>query len=248
VRKPNGPDQKLTESSVVQTDLEVLERARAANKDVYQALQSFVCNEQIERHIGSLDGDFADTVDTVTTRLSFERGTEQYTEIRQDDRPQTSLASLPGAWSEGEFGTLLLQTQQLLQTQHISFDSFTDVAGVPAAIYHFDVSIEESPWDLVVTGQHYRVPFRTTVWLSVNTGEMLKIERKSSSLAADTRISEIQWTILLDHVDLNGKQWLLPRTGTYAVVYRQSHHREWNVLNFSGYKRYSAQTSLSFNN
>jgi hypothetical protein len=248
VRTPNGPDQKLTESAVVQTDIEVLKRARAANKDVYQALQSFVCNEQIERHIGSLDGDFEDTLDTVTTRLSFERGAEQYTEIRQDDSPRTSLSSLPGAWSEGEFGTLLLQTQELLHMQHVSFDSFADVAGVPAAVYHFDVSIEESPWDLVVTGRHYRVPFRTTVWLSVSTGEMLKIERTSTSIAADTRISEIQWTILLDHVDLNGKQWLLPRTGSYAVLYRQSRHREWNVLNFSGYKRYSAQTSLSFNN
>jgi hypothetical protein len=77
---------------------------------------------------------------------------------------------------------------------------------------------------------------------------MLKIERTSISISADTRISEIQWTIMLDHVDLNGKQWLLPRTGTYAVLYRESRRREWNVLNFSDYKRYSAQTSLSFNN
>ena len=248
VRMPNGPDQKLTKSSVVQTDLEILERARAANEDVYQALQSFVCNEQIERYKGSINGDFANAVDTVTAKLSFERGTEQYSEIRQNDRPRTSLSSLTGAWSEGEFGTLLLQTQQLLQTQHVSFDSFADVAGVTAALYRFDVSTEESPWDLEVAGKHYRIPFRTNVWLSINTGEMLKIERTSISVAADTRVSEIQWIILLEHVDLNGKQWLLPRTGTYAVLYRESRRREWNVLNFSGYKRYAAQTSLSFNN
>jgi hypothetical protein len=246
VRTPNGPDQKLTKSSVVQTDLAILERARAANEDAYQALQSFVCNEQIERYKGPIDGDFANAIDTVTTKLSFERGTEQYTEIRQNKRPRTSLSSLPGAWSEGEFGTLLLQTQQLLQTQHVSFDSFADVAGVPAALYRFDVPMEESPWDLEVAGRHYRLPFRTNVWLSVNTGEMLKIERTSTSIAADTRISEIQWTITLDHVDLNGKQWLLPRTGTYAVLYQESRRREWNVLNFSGYQRYGAQTSLSF--
>jgi hypothetical protein len=122
------------------------------------------------------------------------------------------------------------------------------VDRVPAALYRFDVSSEESPWDLEVAGRHYRLPFRTSVWLSINTGEMLKIERTSISISADTRISEIQWTIMLDHVDLNGKQWLLPRTGTYAVLYRESRRREWNVLNFSDYKRYSAQTSLSFNN
>lgn len=80
----------------------------------------------------------------------------------------------------------------------------------------------------------------------MNTGEILKIDRTTLSIEAETRISEIQWGITLDRFNLNGKAWLLPNTGTYSVLYNQSHHREWNLISFSGYQRYGAQTALRF--
>jgi hypothetical protein len=236
----------LNTSAVAKSDVQILERARAANDDVYSSLQSFVCNEQINRFKGSMNGQTAHPLDTVTAKLSFERGVEQYSNVQQNNHPRPGLSSLPGAWSEGEFGTLLLQTQQLLTTQQVDFDSFADVRGEQTALYHFDVAADDSPWDLTVAGHHYRLPFRTNVWISVNTGEILKIERATLSIASETRISEIQWGITLDHVAINGKTWLLPATGSYAVLYNESHHREWNQIAFTDYKRYGAETALKF--
>ena len=245
VRSSDGIDRKLAVSAAV-SDVEVLERARAANGDVYSSLESFVCNEEINRFKGSLNGQSAHALDTVTAKLSFERGVEQYTDVHQNNRPRQGMSSLPGAWSEGEFGTLLLQTEQLLSTQQVHFEAFADLKGERTAVYHFDVSEEESPWDLTVSGRHYRLPFRTNVWISANTGEILKIDRTTISIAPETRISEIQWGINLNHVALNGKTWLLPDTGAYAVSYNESHHREWNLISFSGYRRYGSEASLKF--
>jgi hypothetical protein len=228
------------------TDLEILQRARAANDDVYASLQSFVCNEEINRFKGSLNGQSARPLDTVTAKLSFERGIEQYTNILQNNRQRPGMSSLPGAWSEGEFGTLLLQTQQLLASQTVDFDSFATVKGEQAAVYHFDVAAEDSPWDLAVVNKHYRLPFRTSVWISATTGEILRIERTTIAIAAETHITEIQWGITLEHFALNGKSWLLPATGNYAVLYNESRHREWNQISFTGYQRYSAEASLRF--
>jgi hypothetical protein len=246
VRTANEADRKMNKPSVQLTDVQILEHAREANDDVYNALQSFVCNEQINRFKGNLTGEVAKPVDVVTAKLSFEKGSEQYTEVHQNNRAKAGMSSIPGAWSEGEFGTLLMQTQQLLQTQSVNFDSFTDVAGEQAANFHFDVTSEESPWDLLVAGHHYKVAFRTNVTISVATGEILKIQRASINLDKETRISGIEWGITLAHVDLSGKPWLLPRTGTYAVSYQESKHKEWNELSFSGYKRYSAETAVKF--
>ena len=144
------------------------------------------------------------------------------------------MSSLPGAWSEGEFGTLLLQTQQLLTSQNVEFDSSAAIMGEQAAVYHFDVSSAESPWDLNVAGKHYRLPFRTTVWISVNSGEILRIERTSASIDGDTGISGIEWSISLDHFNINGKSWLLPATGSYTVLYKEWRKREWNEIEFFG--------------
>lgn len=124
---------------------------------MYSSLQSFVCKEEISRYKGNLNGQSAKALDTVSAKLSFEGGIEQYSNIYHNNRQRDSLASLPGAWSEGEFGTLLLQTQQMLSTQKVNFETFADVKGEPAAIYHFDVAEDESPWDLTVGGHHYRV-------------------------------------------------------------------------------------------
>ena len=244
VRTADEVNRRLDTTLGVSTD--ILERARVANDDVYSALQSFVCNEEINRFRGNLNGQSAHPVDTVTAKLSFERGVEQYSEVFQNNRQRPGITSLVGAWSEGEYGTLLLQTQQLLSTQKVAFETFEDVKGEQAAIYHFDVASEDSPWDLEVAGHHYRLAFNTKVWISVKSGQILKIDRSSLGLAPETRISEIQWGITLDRVGINGKQWLLPTTGTYAVLYNQSKRKEWNSISFTNYQRYGAQTELKF--
>jgi hypothetical protein len=233
-------------AKLAETDVEILEHARIAQSDVYSSLRSFVCQEQIDRFKGSLDGQSGRPLDTVTARLSFESGVEQYSDVQQDKRPRSGMSSLTGAWSEGEFGTLLLQTQLLLSTQKVDFENFGDVEGEPAAIYHFDVSADKSPWDLAVNGHTYPLPFHTNVWISVSTGEILKIDRRTLSLAPATHISEIQWAITLDRFNIERKIWLLPATGTYAVLYNETQHREWNHISFNGYQRYGARAAIKY--
>jgi len=226
---------------------DVLTKARIANENLYASLQSFVCHERIERFQGRLNGETGRPIDTVTANLSFENGVEHYSDVRQNARPRGSLSNLAGAWSEGEFGTLLLQTETLLRMQPVFFQAFATLGDTATAIYRFDVPEEISPWDLEVGSRHYRLPFRTDVWISTRTGEIVKIARRSLAIAPETRISALEWKVTLEPVDLNGKQWLLPKTGEYSVVYDQSNRREWNLLSFSDYRRYGSEVSLRFN-
>jgi hypothetical protein len=225
---------------------QLLEAARAANSDLYSALKSFVCREEIQRYRGSLEGTKPRFIDHVSSKLSFENGIEHYSEIRQNAVSRESLSAISGAWSEGEFGTLLQQTGKLLGTQPVSFVSFASVEGRPAAIYRFAVTAQESPWDLEVGTQHYQIPFTTDVWISVASGSILKIARKSISIPADTRISEIDWDVSLSPVDFGGASWLLPSSARYAVFYPESKRSEWNEMSFSNYRRYGAESSLHF--
>ncbi len=223
-----------------------LQRVRAANEQLYNDLESFVCNEQMTRYKGSLSGDKAHQIDMLSARVSFENGTERYTNIRQNKQPRPSIAGVAGAWSEGEFGTLLRQTQMLLMTQAVTFLRDSNLDGTPTAVYAFDVSEQDSPWDLEVGGRHYRVPFRTQVAVSQNSGQIVEIERVSTDLAAETHISEMRWSVNLAPVDLNGRTWLLPKSGEYAVSYEESGRREWNLLSFSDYHRYGSEVALRF--
>lgn len=235
-----------TGGNLEEATLNLLAQAKAANQDLYSTLQSFVCKEQIERFKGPLSGTNREHIDTVTTKVSFENGIEHYSDILQDERPRMAISSVSGAWSEGEYGTLLQQTQILLSTQPVKFRMYTEFDGVPAAIYTVDVAAQNSPWDLEVDRQHYRIPFRTEVWVSRATGRMLKIERVSTRIPPRVGISEMRWGVTLQTVRFDEKSWLLPKTGNYAVLYGAKGRREWNELQFSEYHRYGSEVALRF--
>ncbi len=121
-----------------------------------------------------------------------------------------------------------------------------EIGGFPAAEYTFDVSGADSPWDLTVASQQYRVPFETKVWVSKSSARILKIARTSAAMPPSSRISEIQWSVVLQPVDMDGKTWLLPNTGEYSVLYEHSNHREWNIINFTDYHRYTSRSVIHF--
>jgi hypothetical protein len=233
-------------STALKEQAQLLEKAHSANDDLYASLKSFVCQEEIQRFRSNLSGSKTHSIDQVSANLSFENGVEHYSDIRQNTHRLPSISAIEGAWSEGEFGTLLQQTAQLLVTQPVVFVAFTTLDASPAAIYRFSVTEEQSPWDLEVGLRHYRIPFTTDVWISTGSGEILKITRKSIAIPETTRISEIDWDVTLDAVDLDGKTWRLPTAAAYSVSYTDANRREWNQMSFSDYRRYGSESSLRF--
>lgn len=218
----------------------------SANEGLYTQLESFVCSERIERFATRKRAASGTPLDTLKAQVSFENGHEHYSDVKREGQTVATLSSVPGAWSEGEFGTLLRQTEKLVRTENIQFDGDDEIYDAPATRFHFDVSEHDSPWDLEVAGKHYRVPFRAQVWVDKSSGEILKTTRTSLGAIADTRIAKLEWSVTLASVDLNGKKWLLPKQGEYLVEYETSGRREWNELSFSNYHRYGAETSLRF--
>ena len=225
---------------------ELIARAQLANELLYTDLQSFVCDEQIQRYKGTLEGDKAHQIDIVTSKVSFENGVERYSDIKQNNHERAALSKLAGAWSEGEFGTLLRQTRAILGSQAAILKEQTVVDGKPAAEYSIQVPQAESPWQLVISSHSYTIPFETDVWISKDTGQILKIERDSKEMPPETGIAELRWSVTLQPTQLEAKTWLLPKSGMYEVRYTGSNRREWNVMNFSDYRRYGAQTILHF--
>ena len=225
---------------------DLLARVEIENELGYTDLQSFVCSERMERYKAHLNGENPRQIDTVSAQVSFENGVENYAGIQQNNRERPSLSSITGAWSEGEFGTLLRQTRTLLTTQALSQQTTSDKNGEAAVLYSLNISGEESPWDLIVGNQKYRVPFRTDVMVSQATGRILNITRTSTAMPPAFGISEIQWGVVLKPTKLDGKIWLLPASGEYSILYQKTNRREWNVITFADYHHYTASSVMHF--
>jgi hypothetical protein len=224
------------------TEAELLRRVQVSNEDLYASLQSFVCQETIERTRENLEATKVRRLDTLTARVSFENGEEQYTAVRQNNSRRAGLSTAGGAWSEGEFGTLLRQTQQLLKTQGVTVQAVKD----QEALLRFDVSAEDSPWTLIVGGRSYKLPFRTEVLVETASGHILAVKRSAGQIPSELYITGIEWAVQLTPTNWNGGTWLLPASAEYSVYYANSNRREHNRMSFSGYRRYGSQAALRF--
>jgi hypothetical protein len=245
VNLPVAPPFEATNSSPL-SGKDLLARVAIENELRYTDLQSFVCSEQMERFRGHANGGSPRQVDTVTAQVSFENGVENYSAIQQNKHIRANMFDIPGAWSVGEFGTLLRQTRTLLTSQPLTSLAVSGPNGEPSMLYTMNVPGEESPWDLMVAKQRFRVPFRTEVLVAQNTGRIVRIKRTSTAMPPDFGISEIQWAVNLKPIPLDGKDWLLPTTGEYSVVYEKTNRREWNVIAFGDYHRYTASSVMHF--
>jgi hypothetical protein len=172
---------------------------KVTNEAAFHSIQSFVCQEEIERHRGRSGAEGGKHVDTITTLVSFENGVEQYSDIRRKNRPLKDLAMLDGAWSKGELGTLLKQTQLLFPGRQI-FEGEEKGPDGYVAVYSFDVPSGSNPWDLEVGGQHYHIAFHTRIWVSESSHLIARIERTSMQMPANLGITEIRWGVTLPPV------------------------------------------------
>jgi hypothetical protein len=217
-----------------------------ANSITYDNLKSVICREEIHRFKSEASGEHVRLLDTVTANISFESGNEHYSDIRQNSRKRRAISSLDGAWSQGELGTLLSQTLSMLKIRPVTFLRKEKVNGHGTRVYQFDVAAEVSPWDLVIEAQHFRIGYRTTLWASSETGDLLRIERASLDIPEGAHISQLQWTVNLKRVEVNGNNWLVPQAGEYSVLYSDINRRDWNEMTFTGYRRYGADIALRF--
>jgi hypothetical protein len=245
VELPVAPPPAGTTSSPLSGG-DLMARVQIENELRYTDLQSFVCSEHMERFRARLNGENARQIDSVSAQVSFENGMENYSGIQQGNRQRASMSDIPGAWSEGEFGTLLRQTRTLLASEPLTQQAAADENGKPAVLFSLNVSGDESPWQLTVDSKKYRLPFRTDVLVDQATGRILVIKRTSTAMPPSLGISEIQWSVNLKPAQLDGREWLLPASGEYSILYQKTNRREWNQITFADYHHYTASSVMHF--
>jgi hypothetical protein len=132
------------------------------------------------------------------------------------------------------------------QREYISQGYLTSLNGVPAVMFPYDVDEASSTWDFVVKSHRYVLPFHGELWISQSTGEVLRIRRVAQRIDVSTGISEVDWTVDFSKVEIGGQPLCLPAKARYSVTYLRDQSREWNLMSFSGYRRFGSESTIKF--
>jgi hypothetical protein len=221
-----------------------VEQVPEASARTLADVEDVICEEHVERYRTSRGGTLQLT-DTIDVRVAVENGIEQYSAIHQDGVERASLEEIGAVWSDSEYATFINDARQALGRSHRTVEMLTTLKGRPARVVSFDNDQTASNWDFTVHGRHFQVGFRGEIWVSQETGELLRCRRTADHLDRASGVKSIDWTVDFGSTQVAGKRVSVPESATYDVQFTHTGSSH-NAITFTNYCRFAAQSAVRF--
>jgi hypothetical protein len=226
----------------------LIRRAADAALEFTDTLPDYVCQETISRMQSESNPANFFPIDLVTTDVVYQNGKEDYRNVAINGKAQKkSMEELGGAWSTGEFGTLLLSLFAPATAAEFHFRNNDRIAGVDARVYGFEVNRENSHWTLHFASQTYLPAYNGRVWIDPRTARVLRIEMEARGLPKDFPSDHIESATDYQYVRLGGTQeFLLPVHAELLSCQRGSSFCSKNTIDFRNYHKFTGQSTVEF--
>jgi hypothetical protein len=221
------------------------QRIESALDQRLAALANVICHEQIARY--ARRGKTTSQMDTLDVNVEVLGGIEKYSRILLKQKQYPNMQKLPGTWSMGEMATVLSATRDAINLgdAQIGQDEPSDLGR--SSMMTFTYPAGSQRWYLRVNSQIHWLPFEGRVWTSSETGEILRISWLARDLPTGTGVAQVLWTVDFSPVNLSPVVVTLPAKAVFQITYRNSEdHVDWNVTQFSEYRRYASESAIHF--
>jgi hypothetical protein len=185
------------------------------------------------------------TIDTVTADVTAENGKESYTNIRLNGK----LATDPhesGSWSEGEFSNTLWAILSPESNASFTKQQAVTLANRPAFRYEFSIDQAHSSWRLYVTASGYAPAYGGTIWIDRETSRVLRVEMSARNMPQAFPLATAGSIVEYAFVKIGGEDYLVPSHSEVIYCQREVTACSKNVTDFKDYKKYSADTTIQF--
>lgn len=227
---------------------DVIRKATDAALEFTETLPAYVCQEMVAR-FQSEGGKPANwqALDVVTMNLVYENGREDYRDILVNGKPKKSLEESGGAWSTGEFGTVLIDIFSPATGADFVFRRDTRISGVAAKVYDFSVTRENSHWSVKTGSQSFDPPYKGSLWIDPKTGRVLRIEMQAHGFPSSFPLDTAESAVDYQYIRLGDtKQYLLPVHAETLTCQRGTSYCSKNTIDFRNYHKYSGESTITF--
>jgi len=160
----------------------LIRKATEAALQFTETLPNYVVQEMVSRFESESKPVSWHAIDVVSTDVVYENGKEDYRNIKVNGKSSSQNLEQTGAWSTGEFGTLLIDLFSPATAAEFRPHGQERIAGVDTKVYSFDVKRENSHWNLHFGPQTYRPSYGGKVWIDPKTARVLRIEMEALNL------------------------------------------------------------------
>ncbi len=222
-------------------------KARDAAIEAIDKLPNFVCEQITTRYMSNQRPADWQAQDVVSAKVVYEDGKESYQNIAINGRPSKDPAeSEQGAWSSGEFGTVLRDLFEPSTAAAFHYATETQVHGLSSAVYDFSVDQPHSHWRIQASGQSYDPAYRGSIWVDKREGRALRIESEAIHLPKDFPLDAAETAVDYDFVAIGTLRVLLPVRSEVLMCQRGSLICSRNVIEFRNYHKFGAESTVKF--
>jgi hypothetical protein len=184
--------------------------------------------------------------DTVTAEVVSEDGKESYKNILVNGKPPTRGVENSGSWSTGEFSSVMLDV--LSPGTRADFHNKRSTTIVNRAAYLFDFSVERqnSHWQVESLSGTYVPEYTGAIWIDKETSRVLRIELSAKNMPRTFALDTVESAVDYDYVQIGDGRFLLPVHSEVLSCGRATSECSRNVIDFRNYKKFSADTSVTF--
>jgi hypothetical protein len=185
-------------------------------------------------------------LDVVTADVVTEGGKETYKNIMINGKAPREAVEKSGSWSTGEFATVL---QGILAPQtDADFHNkrSTTIVNRPAWKYDYSVEQPRSMWHVTASSETYIPAYTGTIWIDKENYRVLRIEMSAINMPRSFALDDVESAVDYDYVMIGDKKYLLPVHSEALSCVRGTGECSRNVIDFRNYKKFSADTSITF--
>jgi hypothetical protein len=225
----------------------VIEKARAAAGSFTKTLPNYVCQEMMARFVNTSHIVSWQPLDVVSTEVVYEDGRERYRNVAVNGKlTKKRIEDLPGSWSTGEFGTVLVDLFSASTAADFTFRGESTSGGQAALVYDFDVDRENSHWHIQVASQVVMPAYSGAVWIDKQTRRVLRIEMQARRMPQDFPLDKVESATDYQYIHLGESQFLLPVHAESLSCQRGTSLCARNTIDFRNYHKYSADSEIIF--
>jgi hypothetical protein len=239
--------ERIDERMPARTQDPVVKRAQETALEFTETLPNYVCQEMVTRFYSEVSPPNWQPQDVVSVDVVYEAGKEDYRNLKINGKPVKKGAEESGAWSTGEFGTVLVDLFSPATSADFRYRREARTAGVLASVYDFQVERENSHWLVRTGGQSYKPAYRGSVWIDPKTARVLRIEMQSRNMPEEFPLDKVESATDYEYIRIGGsQQFLLPVHSETLSCQRGTSRCSRNNIDFRNYHKYSGEASVEF--
>jgi hypothetical protein len=204
-----------------------------------RALPNYVCRQETARYVTDRSRSKKQLVDRVEAEVAFVGEGQEVRGLKRNGQSVVDPRTLTegGAWSVGEFGTLLknLFDAALAVNFRVKGNGLT---------LDFSANREASRWEVWQGSAKARLPFEGTMWLDEGSNLPKRLVQRTRAMPPGMGVDLMETEVEYGWVKLGARQaWLPERSESLSCLSRRQ-TCYYNVSEYKGYLRFEAESKL----